>query len=192
MDVAAAIRNRRAVRDYEPKDLERSLIAEVVDEAIWAPSGMNRQPWSFLVIEGRDVLAACSAEAKAFMLSQAADHPELAAVKGLLEQADFNIFYNAPALILICATASDEMAVKDCCLAAQTLMLAAHDRGLGTCWIGFSEGWLNTPQAKRRLGIPEAVRPVAPIIIGHPKAGPGHAPERRPAELRYLEATAGG
>jgi len=185
MNVLDAIHGRRAVRDYLDEPLGRDLIAAVVDVAVWAPSGMNRQPWCFFVIEDRAALARSSAKAKALMLQQAASRPELAGVRGMLENAEFNIFYNAPALIVICATQPDEMATKDCCLAAQNLMLAAHANGLGTCWIGFSEAWLNSAEAREQLGFPEGVRPVAPIIIGRPKGAP-HLPERRPPDIRYV------
>lgn len=185
MDVLAVIRNRRAVRDYVGEPLDRRLIEAVIADAVWAPSGMNQQPWRFFVIEGRETLARCSTEAKSLMLAQAERRPEIAAVRGMLEQQDFNIFYNAPALIVICATEPDEMAVKDCSLAAQTLMLAACARGLGTCWIGFAEAWLNTPAVKAELGIPEALRPVAPILIGRPRSA-SEPPARDPPEISYV------
>ena len=189
MDVLDAIRNRRAIRDYADEPLHRRLIDAVMADAVWAPSGMNRQPWRFFVIEGRETLARCSAEAKSLMLAEIEQRPEIAAVRGMLERQDFNLFYNAPALIVICANEPDEMAVKDCCLAAQTLMLAAFARGLGTCWIGFAEAWLNTPAAKAELGIPEPLRPEAPILIGRPKAA-SEPPARRAPEIDYLTVSA--
>ena len=185
MDVLEAIHRRRAVRDYLDEPIDRLLIEAVVGDAVWAPSGMNRQPWRFFVIEGREALARCSAEAKHLMLAEAEHRPEIAAVRGMLEQQEFNIFYNAPALIIICASESDEMAVKDCCLAAQTLMLAACARGIVTCWIGFAEAWLNSAAVKAELGIPETVRPVAPILIGRPKAA-GAPPARETPEIGFL------
>lgn len=185
MEVLDAIQGRRAVRDYVDEQVSREVIAALLGRAVWAPSGMNRQPWRFVVVEGRQTLARCSAEAKALMLKEADHRPELAVVRGMLEQPDFNIFYNAPALIVICATEPDEMAIKDCCLAAQTLMLAAFAQGLGTCWIGFAEAWLNTPAAKAELGVPASLRAVAPIIIGRP-AGASPAPERRAPDIQFV------
>ena len=185
MEVLEGLRGRRAVRDYLDEPVSRDLIGAVIDSAVWAPSGMNRQPWRFLVLEGRDVLARCSAAAKRLMLEEATRRPELAAVRGMLEQPDFNIFYNAPALVIVCATEPDEMAVKDCCLAAQTLMLAAHAQGLGSCWIGFAELWLNSPEAKAWLGMADGLRPVAPIILGRPAAAVA-PPDRRPADVEFV------
>lgn len=185
MEVLEAIHQRRAVRDYLDEPLDRQLIEAVVSDAVWAPSGMNRQPWRFFVIEGREALARCSAQAKSLMLRQAEDHPEIAAVRGMLEREEFDIFYNAPALIVVCASEACDMAVKDCCLAAQTLMLAAWARGLGTCWIGFAEAWLASSAVKAELGIPQAFRVVAPILIGRPKTV-GEPPARRAPEIAFI------
>lgn len=185
MDVLTAIHARRAVRDYRDEPVEDTQLAALIDAAIWAPSGINLQPWCFFVVGGPDRLATCSTKAKAALQRTATDHPELAGLRSVLASQAFNIFYNAPVLIIVCATSADEMALKDCCLAAQNLMLAATAQGLGTCWIGLAETWLNTDEAKAELGIPASFRPVAPIIVGHPAAWPP-PPDRRRADVRHV------
>jgi nitroreductase len=97
-----------------------------------------------------------------------------------LSAPSFDVFYGAPALIIISATSREAGASEDCALAAQTLMLAAHALGLGTCWIGFARPWLNEPAAKAELGIPADHSPVAPIIVGHPRGNPELHPRREP------------
>ena len=189
MDVLEAIHGRRAVREYLDRQPSQSVIRSLIGEAVWAPSGVNLQPWCFFVADDPAMLAACSAEAKAVMLGQADMHPELAHVRERLASPQFNVFYNAPVLVVICSITPDEMALKDCCLAAQTLMLAAHAQGLGSCWIGLAEAWLNTPAGKARLGIPAEFRPVAPIIVGYPK-GSVKATERRAPDIRRVAAGA--
>lgn len=190
MDLLQAIRGRRAIRDYADKALTESAIRSLIDEAVWAPSGVNLQPWCFFVVDNPAALAAYSAEAKSLMLRQADKHLELPQLREMLASPEFNIFYNAPVLVVICATTPDEMALKDCCLAAQTLMLAAHAQGLGSCWIGFAEAWLNSPAGKAKLGIPAEYRPVAPIILGYPK-GPVAPAERRTPDIRHVNAREG-
>lgn len=189
MDVLEAIHGRRAVRDFTDQTPGREVLGDLLDAAVWAPNGVNLQPWRFFIVDDRKTLATFSAEAKALMLGQAVEHPELARLRTALATPGFNIFYNAPVLVVICAATGDEMAMKDCCLAAENLMLAAHARGLGSCWIGFSEAWLNTKAAKARLGIPAEFRPVAPIIVGYPKH-PGLVGERRPPEAHYVRPEA--
>jgi nitroreductase len=187
MDILKAIHERRSVRDFTDRTPSESVLRSLIEIAVRAPSGVNLQPWCFVVVDDRVALAGYSTEAKAVLLGQADVHPELAHMREMLNSPKFNIFYNAPVLVVICATTPDEMALKDCCLAAQTLMLAAHAEGLGSCWIGLSEAWLNSPAAKVKLGIPAEFRPVAPIIVGYPK-GPPPATERRAPDIRHVLA----
>lgn len=185
MDILETIRGRRAVRDFDDRPVAEPTLRALIEAATWAPSGMNRQPWCFYVVEGREALARFSWKAKAAVMAQAGSHPELAGTMAKIEDSEFNIFYNAPILVVVCATAPDDMALKDCCLASQTLMLAAHAMGLGSCWIGFSDAWLNTPEGKADLGIPGELRPVAPIIVGYPKVL-APAGTRRPPDIRFV------
>jgi nitroreductase len=123
--------------------------------------------------------------AKSHMLATmpATDHSDH--FRSLLSNPDFQIFYHAPVLILISAAAQGPWIVEDCALAAENLMLATYAAGLGTCWIGFAQGFLNTPEGKKELALPEACVPVAPIIVGHPKAAPPPVPRKEP-EIRWI------
>jgi nitroreductase len=64
-------------------------------------------------------------------------------------------------------------------------MLSAYAAGLGSCWIGVAQSYLNTPEGKAMLGLPAAWTPVAPIVIGRPKAAPASVP-RKQGEIRWL------
>jgi nitroreductase len=90
----------------------------------------------------------------------------------LLGDSRFDIFYGAPVLIVIASLADSTWAVEDCALAAENLMLSARAAGLGTCWIGFAQGWLATPEGRAALDLAQNHRPVAPIIVGHPTSFP--------------------
>ena len=55
-NVFSVIRNRRATREYLPKQVSRELIQSLIDYAILAPSAMNLQPWSFVVVQNLKLL----------------------------------------------------------------------------------------------------------------------------------------
>lgn len=184
MSVLKAIRSRRAIRSYRPDPVDRATITELIDLAVCAPSGLNRQPWSFAVIEGRDRLASFEAPARTALFDEAAANPgsPLAAVVGQLRElleGGFLIFHGAPAAVLMLAPEGDKMALLDTALAAQNLMLAAEELGLATCPVGLSGAYFNRPSTRAELGLPADAEVVLTILLGHPDGPPPEMPARR-------------
>ena len=184
MDLKEAIYTRRAVREFTDEPVDEKTLRQLVDAAVQAPSAVNQQPWSFCVVRDKALLARISGEAKAHMLrtSPAALSHHF---QELLSDAKFDIFYHAPALIVISSVAESPWAVENCSLAAGSLMLTARAAGLGTCWIGFAQTWLGTPEGKAALSLPASNVPIAPIIVGHPKSAPPPVPRKEP-EIRWI------
>jgi nitroreductase len=185
MDVAAAITGRRAVRAYRPQALDEPAIRQLIDAAVQAPSAANQQPWAFTVVRDQRVLERLSAETKSYVLAHLPAGRDLARFHGRLDDPQFHIFYRAPVLILISGVAPGPWIIEDCSLAAENLMLAACAAGLGSCWIGFAQSYLNTPEGKSLLQIPSAWVPVAPIIVGHPSEASAPVLRRAP-EIRWI------
>ena len=177
MNLSQAIRSRRAVRDFTGESVEPDMLRQLVAAASWAPSAMNEQPWHFTVVTDRAVLDQISEQAKAWTLMNMADLRQAGHFRDLLSDPDFHLFYKAPALIVISVPANERWATEDCALAAQNLMLAAVERGLGTCWIGFAQGWLTAEEGRRLLNLP-ARAVVAPIIVGHPRTAAPLVPRK--------------
>ena len=178
MEILDAIRRRRAVRDYKPDPVPPPALQQLISAANWAPSAMNEQPWHYTVVTDRALMGEISRQAKSAMLTQLDSMPRSGHFRDLLNDAHYNIFYNAPLLIAISAPADRQWCVEDCAMAAQNMMLAALDLGLGSCWIGFAQTWLNTAEGLRALGLPSSQRVVAPIILGYPKAQSPSVPEQ--------------
>jgi len=167
MNLDKAISGRRAVRDYTRQEVDQDAIRYVIDCAVMAPSAINQQPWSFTVVRDQNLLDTVSRESKLQMISTIQDNRHAGEFRANLEDPAFHIFYHAPVLIVISAVEEGPWIVEDCALAAENLMLSAYDRGLGSCWIGFAQSYLNTPKGKSLLNMPETWIPIAPIIIGH-------------------------
>jgi len=181
VDISEAIYHRRSVRAYTPVAVTRGLIDALVAAAVHAPSAMNLQPWAFIVAEGRELLSLCAGRAKRHLVETIEPNSPLAHYREQLSDPAFDIFYGAPALIVIAATSDAAQSAEDCCMATQNLLLAAYGMGLGACCIGFARPWFNLPEIKAELGIPESLVPVVPIVVGHPSSTAARVPRREPA-----------
>jgi len=165
MNVLEAIQGRRATRSYLLKQVSEKSVHQLLDAAVQAPSARNLQPWSFVVIQDKTLLKAISEQAKNMLMRDSHWNRELP-----LADPEFDIFYGAGTLIVVCAKEEGFSPVGDCYMAGQNLMLAAHGLGLATCPIGLARDVLRSPEMQERLGVPAGEEPVLPIIVGYPAA----------------------
>lgn len=107
------IKERRSVREYTKKKIDRKILEEIIDCARLAPSARNIQPWHFVVVTD---------EAKLTKISQ-------------LESLGSPFIKNAAACVVVCGNLDAKRHVEDCCLAAENVMLAAKSFGIGSCYI---------------------------------------------------------
>ncbi|NEU14799.1 nitroreductase [Methylobacterium sp. BTF04] len=186
MELMEAIRGRCAVREYTAASIDEQTIRSLIGDAVQAPSAIDEQPWAFTVVRDQALLDRVSSDARTHIAASAVTgSPKGGHFRSMLEDVNFQIFYHAPVLVLISAMTDGDWIVEDCSLAAENLMLAAYAEGLGSCWIGCSRSYLNTPDGKAALRIPEAWTPVAPIILGHPKSTAAPIPRKTP-EIRWV------
>jgi nitroreductase len=169
MELMDALRTRRAVRAFTGEPVDDVTVEELVGAAVLAPSAVNLQPWAFAVVRGTERLHALSAEARRYALAHVPSGSPLATH---VADPAFEIFHGAAVLVVICAIDGERQSSEDCCLAGQNFMLAAHAKGLGTCWIGLARAWLNESSVKTELGVPAGWHPAAPIVLGHRLALP--------------------
>jgi nitroreductase len=156
LDVIECIKQRRSIRSFLPRPIERELLVKIVQCATWAPSAGNWQPWRFIVVVREDLRQG---------LEKAASDQEFIA--------------EAPAVIVVCAEpgraentygnrARELYCLQDTAAAIMNLTLAAHANELGTCWVGdFDEN-----AVRKLLGIGEQFRPIALLPIGYPNESP--------------------
>jgi nitroreductase len=156
MQTIDAIRGRTSVRDYRSDPVPDDVLEAIMEAAVHAPSSGNVQDWHFVVVktpEGRNALAAA-----AFNQSFVAKAPVVIVVCTDLDRISNAYGERGRSLYSIQNTSA----------AIQNLMLAAWDRGLGTCWIGaFSED-----EVKSAVVLPTEVRPLALITLGYPAGKP--------------------
>ncbi|MBU4266536.1 MAG: nitroreductase family protein [Candidatus Altiarchaeota archaeon] len=158
MEILDIIKNRRSVREFLDKEVDDSLIEKILEAGRWAPSGLNNQPWRFVIVRDR------------------------AMKDGLAEQTKYgHIIKGAPASIAVFLDNSagydrtkDVQAMGAC---IQNMLLEAHSLGLGTCWLGEI---LNKKEAVGEiLNTPGEFELMAVIAVGHP-AKKQRTSERKP------------
>lgn len=188
LTAAEAIRLRRSVRNFTAEAVDDDTVEALLAAAVRAPTAIHLEPWGFIVIQDRELLRRISERAKALFAAEVRREHLDRGGHGLdvFESPDFNVFYNAGTLIVICATEAGPFVDADCWLAAENLMLAARSQGLGTCVIGSAVEGLNSPDIRTEIGMPAGARAVAPIIVGFPaeEAPPTH--RRPPRTLSWL------
>jgi nitroreductase len=188
LTVIDAIYNRRAVRDYLPQEIDQSVIQTLLDAAVHAPTAMQEEPWSFVIIQNENMLNRLSNSVKALIRSESQDDSQQARHGlDLMNNPDFHDFYNASTLIIIYSKFRGQFVVADCWLAAENLMLAAYAKGLGTCVIGSAVSTLNTPEWKAELGISAEMVAIAPMIVGLPAHETPPVSRKEPEILTWIK-----
>ena len=166
-DLAAT---RSSVRRYHPdRPVSDEHLAAILEAARLAPSASNVQPWRFVVVRDPAVKARFVEEAFSgiYQGSRRIVAPVYLALCGVHGAMD----------VASRAAGHASYTLTDCGIAGEHAVLAAADRGLGTCWIGM----FDRRRARRLLGIPGGVNLIALIALGWP-AEPARAAQ--PVERR--------
>ena len=163
-------------------------INKILKETCQAPSSCNSQPWHFIVINNKEVMKKLSDESKKNILQEIKKNPksEYKRFKKLMADPEYNVFYNAPCLIIVVGEENLSWLCEDSASAVNYLMFSAADKGLGTCWIGLGAK-IKNPKLKKEIGLPKGFKIMAPIILGYPKKSPRKILRDDPAVLKIVE-----
>jgi nitroreductase len=193
--VFEAIYSQRQFTQYRPDPVPRELLERIVEAATKAPSGANRQPWEFIIVDDRAMVASVGEVYRDVWLETWGSEPKPgeSAAHGQARQLAKSM-PNVPALILVCvdrrrsslppdASAETVRAAEGSSIwpAVQNLFLAARALGLGT---RLTTAHLRRDQAvKDLLGIPDYLETVTLIPVGYPRGHFGPASRRAAAEV---------
>ncbi len=184
MSVTENIKERRSVRNYTKKEMGDARIKELIKLGTYAPSGVNRQPWKFIVITNKEKMKEISDRAKPLVVDSLPDSDEksIQYLKNKFSDPELNIFYDAPCLVIVLGNKEIQGMREDCSMCAQTMMLAARGMGIGSCWIGALRMLAEEEEFRNEIGVPEGYAIVAPLIFGYPEEWP-HFPGRDEPEI---------
>lgn len=187
MNFTELLKTRRSIRSFQDKPVDLELTGEIIKESTQAPSSGNGQPWKFIIVNNKETIGKLSDESKKNLLAAIEADPNSPSKKyeGMLKNKDFNVFYNAPCLVIVLGPKGLRSLEVDLALFACYFMLSAVSRGLGTCWINLGAD-LRDPAILDEIGMPNECRIVAPIILGYPTAIPGSPTRNEPQILKTI------
>lgn len=164
-EVIEAMRERRSVRAYTEEVPSDELIERVVDAGLWAASGRGRQSPIVLAVTDRALRDRLSAMNACIMGAPEGTDP----------------FYGAPVVLVVLADRSVPTHVYDGSLVMGNLMLAAHELGLGSCWIHRAREEFDTPEGRQilaDLGVEGDYEGVGHCVLGYAAEVPEPKPRR--------------
>ncbi|MBU7015424.1 MAG: nitroreductase family protein [Theionarchaea archaeon] len=147
------LKTRRSIRSYLDKPVPDRLIEELLETVRWAPSSSNNQPWRFVVVRDQKKKASLRGGLRDAIIPFS---------KQIGEAPVVFVAWYTPSIVL------KKWQVSDVSNAVTYLLLAAHARGLGTCWIG----WFSEERVKKTLNLPKKAVVVALVTAGYPAEDP--------------------
>lgn len=174
METLEAIKSRRSIRKFSDQPVEPEKLQAVLEAVQQAPSWSNRQCWSLVVVQDQEARNRISELSFVESFFAAYGYKSNPAQKGLAQ---------APIVLVACADPQqsgdlrgEQYYMADLGIATQNLMLAAHDLGLGTVFVGV----FDEEQLKELLGIPANIRIVGLFPLGYPATEAKGGPPRKP------------
>ena len=168
MFLEAGLLTRRSVRQFEKgRTIPHQDIEDLLKIAMYAPSGYNKQPWEFVVVEDETLKE---------QITQI--HPHASFLK------------DASAAIVVCGNTEEQLDenfwLLDTSAAAENLLLAIHGKGLGRCWCAVYPYEKRMKEFQEILNLPEHIKPNAMIVLGYPAKIPVQPKDRfKPEKIHY-------
>ena len=178
--VVEAIMERRSVRKYQDRPVDRDLLMRIAECGINAPNAMNAQQWEVRIVDNKEWIQGMSDLQLSMM-----DPQMVAQMKA--DPSFRNAFRNGAALFVV-AVKPSPMTFIDAGLMGENIMLAAHSFGLGTCCLGSSARFLNTPEAAewlKALQFSEGYEVQYIIAVGYPDEQPQAKPRNKEV-IRFI------
>lgn len=167
--VINAIKHRRSIRAYLPRQLEPEVLDAILDAGLYAPSARNTQSAKLVVVQGEKLKRLDTAIKEAIM-SGSLPYPRAVA-------DDYQSFYGAPTVVIACDLKSRplQLSLCDCACILQTIFLAAESLGVGSCWINQVIAGSDIPEVRAVLNecdMPEDYTAFGSAALGYAAGEP--------------------
>ena len=173
METLEAIKTRRSIRKFSDQPVEPEKLQAVLEAVRQAPSWSNLQCWHLVIVENQEIREKISELSFVESFFSTYGYKTNPAQKALAQ---------APVAIIACADPlksgnlhDQQYYMADMGIASENLMLAAHDQGLGTVFVGV----YHEENIKALLGIPDNIKIVGLFPLGYPAGEAKGAPLRK-------------
>lgn len=176
-EVIKTIMKRRSIRSYTQQQIEDDKLQTILDAGLYAPSAMNQQSWHFTVVQNKEMIQKINETCKGIFLKSG--------IKNYEERAksdNFDLFYNAPTLIIVSGDKNNITPQIDCAVAIENMFLVAESINIGSCWIHGVTTLSNSEEGSaliKELGIPDGYCIFGSGVFGYKGAdSPDAAPRK--------------
>lgn len=186
------LRQRRSIRRYKTKPVEKEKLESIMALAAHAPSGHNLQPVHWHVLYNREEIVRLDEMVIDWMRFMIKEHPKNAKAMHLelvvagWEAGLDTITRKAPHLILAHGRQKDPTSLPACTIALTWLDLALPSHDLGGCWCGFFNAAANLwPPLQEALGLPQGHVSHGAMMVGYPKFKYHRMPPRKAPRITW-------
>ncbi len=186
------LRNRRSIRTYKNKPVEKEKLEKLINISSYAPSGHNTQPVHWQVINGKENVTQLSSHVIDWMLHMLKEQPEMGKmmhfdmITAAWEFGVDVVSRGCTALVLTNGGAQDPFADSASKIAMTFFDLAAPSQGLGTCWNGyFNRAVLSWAPLKKALGLSDGMTNYGAMMVGYPKFKFSRMPTRNTPRISW-------
>ncbi|MCH8329147.1 MAG: nitroreductase family protein [Nanoarchaeota archaeon] len=176
------IKERRSVRAYKDKPIEKEKINEILECGLMAPNARHLQPWKFIVVANKDLIK----EIAKRIQDKVIDNPRYSFVKERAKTKEDAIFYSAPLVVFILGDKENHWSVMDCSMAAENMMLAAKSLGIASCPIGMARFVKEEKDLVHKLGFDPNYELIITLVFGYPDEEP-EVKERNKDVIKWVE-----
>ncbi len=172
--VLEQIKNRRSIRKYKPDEVPQELLDQIIEAGLYAASGKNQQSAIIIQVTNKELRSEISR-----MNAQILSRPE-----------GFDPFFGAPAMLIVLGKKDWPTHVADGSLVMGNLMLAAHELGLGSCWINRAKEEFDTQWGKdllKSLGIEGEYEGIGHCALGYIDGEVPEAAPRKENRVFYIK-----
>ena len=161
------IMTRTSIRAFTGEPVSKDMLETILKAGMAAPTGMNAQPWRFVVLTDQD---------------------KIKEIFGTGFRSE--MYTTAGAVIVVCGEAETDgrpnmFWYEDCSAAAENILLAAHALGLGAVWTAGYPAVDRTAPVSEALGIPSNVLPLCVIPMGVPAENPEPKDKWKPENIHW-------